>query len=98
MGAEDALGQVEPGPSVQDTAAGIVDALYRTGGIDAVAVIVNLPEHCVATSTSNKGRLVLNNTTLEGIWRGTITKWSDPKIAANNADIAANLPDTSILI
>jgi EAL domain-containing protein (putative c-di-GMP-specific phosphodiesterase class I)/CheY-like chemotaxis protein len=35
----DALGQVEPGPSVQDTAAGIVDALYRTGGIDAVAVI-----------------------------------------------------------
>jgi len=43
----------------------------------AVAVIVHLPEKCVATSTSNKGRLVLNNTTLEGIERGTITKWSE---------------------
>jgi ABC-type phosphate transport system substrate-binding protein len=43
----------------------------------AVAVIVNLPEKCVATSTSNKGRLVLNNSTLEAIWRGTITKWSE---------------------
>ncbi len=43
----------------------------------AVAVIVHLPANCVATSTSNKGRLVLNNTTLEGIWRGTITKWSE---------------------
>jgi len=41
------------------------------------AVIVNLPSGCVATSTSNKGRLVLNNSTLEGIWRGTITKWSE---------------------
>ncbi len=43
----------------------------------AVAVIVHLPENCVGTSTSNKGRLVLNNSTLEGIWRGTITKWSE---------------------
>ncbi|MGC2374232.1 MAG: substrate-binding domain-containing protein [Solirubrobacteraceae bacterium] len=43
----------------------------------AVAVIVHLPEKCVATSTSNKGRLVLNNSTLEAIWRGTITKWSE---------------------
>jgi ABC-type phosphate transport system substrate-binding protein len=43
----------------------------------AVAVIVHLPEKCIATSTSNKGRLVLNNTTLEAIWRGTITKWSE---------------------
>ncbi|HEY4897035.1 MAG TPA: substrate-binding domain-containing protein [Solirubrobacteraceae bacterium] len=43
----------------------------------AVAVIVHLPANCVATSTSNKGRLVLNNSTLEGIWRGTITKWSE---------------------
>jgi ABC-type phosphate transport system substrate-binding protein len=43
----------------------------------AVAVIVNLPEHCEATSTSNKGRLVLNNVTLEAIWHGSITKWSE---------------------
>jgi EAL domain-containing protein (putative c-di-GMP-specific phosphodiesterase class I)/CheY-like chemotaxis protein len=35
----DALGQVVPGTSVQETAARLVDALYRVGGIDAVAVI-----------------------------------------------------------
>jgi len=43
----------------------------------STAIIVNLPSGCTATSTSNKGRLVLNNSTLEGIWRGTITKWSE---------------------
>jgi ABC-type phosphate transport system substrate-binding protein len=43
----------------------------------AIAVIVHLPANCLATSTSNKGRLVLNNTTLEAIWRGTITKWNE---------------------
>jgi ABC-type phosphate transport system substrate-binding protein len=42
----------------------------------AIAVIVNLPSGCVATSKKNKGRLELNNVTLEGIFRGTITKWS----------------------
>jgi ABC-type phosphate transport system substrate-binding protein len=43
----------------------------------AVAVIVHLPENCVATSTAAKGRLVLNNSTLEKIWRAEITKWSE---------------------
>jgi ABC-type phosphate transport system substrate-binding protein len=42
----------------------------------AVAVIVHLPEGCMATSTSNAGRLVLNNGTLEKIWRNEISKWS----------------------
>jgi ABC-type phosphate transport system substrate-binding protein len=43
----------------------------------AVSVIVHLPANCVATSTSNKGRLVLNNSTLEKIWRAEISKWSE---------------------
>ena len=42
----------------------------------AIAVIVNLPSGCTATSKKDKGRLELNNVTLEGIFRGTITKWS----------------------
>jgi ABC-type phosphate transport system substrate-binding protein len=42
----------------------------------ALAVIVNLPANCVATSKKDKGRLELNNVTLEGIFRGTVTKWS----------------------
>ncbi len=49
----------------------------------AVAIIVNLPEGCVATSKSNKGRLVFNDSTLEGIYRGTVKKWSEVK---ENAD------------
>lgn len=43
----------------------------------ADTIIVNLPAGCTATSKSNPGRLVLNNSTLEGIWRGTISKWSE---------------------
>jgi ABC-type phosphate transport system substrate-binding protein len=42
----------------------------------ALAVIVHLPSNCVANSKKDKGRLELNNVTLEGIFRGTITKWS----------------------
>jgi ABC-type phosphate transport system substrate-binding protein len=43
----------------------------------AVAVIVHLPTGCTATSTSNKGRLVLNNSTLEAIWKGSVTNWTE---------------------
>ena len=45
----------------------------------AVAVIVHLPAGCVAKSEAAPGRLVLNDTTLEGIYRGTINKWSEIK-------------------
>jgi ABC-type phosphate transport system substrate-binding protein len=45
----------------------------------AIAIIVHLPAKCTATSTSAKGRLVLNNVTLEKIFRGTIKKWSEIK-------------------
>jgi ABC-type phosphate transport system substrate-binding protein len=43
----------------------------------AVAIIVDLPKGCFPTSTVKPGRLVLDNTTLQGIWSGTITKWSE---------------------
>jgi ABC-type phosphate transport system substrate-binding protein len=43
----------------------------------AIAVIVNLPSGCTATTKYKKDtRLVLNNATLEGIFRGTITQWN----------------------
>jgi ABC-type phosphate transport system substrate-binding protein len=43
----------------------------------AIAVIVNLPSGCTAqTKNKKEARLVLNNATLEGIFRGTITQWS----------------------
>jgi ABC-type phosphate transport system substrate-binding protein len=43
---------------------------------ESVAVLINLPANCVASSKNAKGRLALSNVTLEGIYRGTITKWS----------------------
>jgi len=43
----------------------------------AVAIIVNLPTNCTtATSKGAVGRLVLNNTTLNDIYTGVDTKWS----------------------
>jgi ABC-type phosphate transport system substrate-binding protein len=45
----------------------------------AIAIIVNLPTGCTASSTAASGRLVLNNTTLEGIYNGSITQWSQIK-------------------
>jgi ABC-type phosphate transport system substrate-binding protein len=41
----------------------------------AVSIIVHLPTGCTATSTTNKGRLVLDNTRLEEIYRGTVKTW-----------------------
>ena len=42
---------------------------------EAVAVIVNLPTGCKASSEPATGRLVLKNATLTGIYDGTITTW-----------------------
>jgi ABC-type phosphate transport system substrate-binding protein len=41
----------------------------------AVAIVVNLPENCVASSKSATGRLEFNQSTLEGIFKGSITTW-----------------------
>jgi ABC-type phosphate transport system substrate-binding protein len=41
----------------------------------ALAVYVNLPSGCTATSTAVPGRLVLTYADLEGIYAGTITTW-----------------------
>jgi ABC-type phosphate transport system substrate-binding protein len=44
-----------------------------------VAIIVNLPTGCGGGSKAYGGRLVLDNVTLEKIWRGTVTKWNEIK-------------------
>jgi hypothetical protein len=43
---------------------------------ESIIVIVHLPSGCTASSNFDSGRLVLNNQTLDGIWNGTITEWS----------------------
>jgi len=45
----------------------------------SVAIVVNLPAECSATSTTAgaTNRLALNQSTVEGIYSGKITKWSE---------------------
>lgn len=50
----------------------------------AVAIIVHLPEGCLASSEIEKagkksklGRLVLDNSSIEGVYRGTIKTWKE---------------------
>jgi ABC-type phosphate transport system substrate-binding protein len=62
----------------------------------ADAVIMHLPANCVATSTAAPGRLVLNNVTLESIFRGTITKWSELKEGGDAISGAGCNPETPI--
>jgi ABC-type phosphate transport system substrate-binding protein len=42
---------------------------------ESIVVIVHLPKGCTALSKGATGRLVLDNVTLEKIWRGVITNW-----------------------
>lgn len=43
----------------------------------AVAVVVNLPAGCTASSKSASGRLEINQDTLEGIFKGSVTTWGE---------------------
>jgi ABC-type phosphate transport system substrate-binding protein len=67
-------GQIESNetasPAVPDT------VLTFPVGQEAITPLVHLPAGCTATSTADPGRLVLNNTTLEKIFDGSITEWS----------------------
>ncbi len=67
----------------------------------SVAIIIHLPENCTATSEAKKkhpeGRLVLNNVTLEGIFRGTINKWSEITESGDKLVGAGCNPETQIL-
>jgi ABC-type phosphate transport system substrate-binding protein len=46
---------------------------------ESIAVLVHLPEGCKASSSGAKERLVLNNITLEEIFRGAISNWGQIK-------------------
>jgi ABC-type phosphate transport system substrate-binding protein len=62
----------------------------------AIAVIVNLPSNCTANSTAAPGRLVFSDATLDGIWRGTIEKWSQITDGGDVLSGAGCNPETSI--
>ena len=61
--------------------------LHVPTALGAVVVIFNLP---------GRGQAPARQPNIADIFLGTITKWNDPKIAANNAGV--NLPDEAILV
>ncbi len=76
-------------------AAGTLETIPVLQG--AVAVVVNLPTGCIPSSKSSfPGRLVLNNVTLEKIYRGTITKWSEITDASDKLSGTGCAPETPI--
>jgi ABC-type phosphate transport system substrate-binding protein len=51
----------------------------------AVAVLVHLPKGCTeATSTGASGRMTFSNATLEAVFRGKITKWTELEKEGNS--------------
>ena len=60
-------GQVEAGKSSQLLTVPVLQG--------AVAIVVNLPENCTANSKVAAGRLGINQATLEGIYKGSVTNW-----------------------
>jgi phosphate transport system substrate-binding protein len=64
------------------TALGAVVVIFNVKGADGTAIT----------------KLNLDGDTISGIFLGTITTWNDPKIAAINPDISANLPATPIKV
>jgi ABC-type phosphate transport system substrate-binding protein len=67
---------------------------------ESIVVIVHLPTGCTASNTIKKdpwpGRLVLNNTTLQKIWLGEITKWSQITDSGDSLSGAGCEPNTPI--
>ncbi len=63
---------------------------------ETIPPIVNLPTGCTASSTFDKGRLVLNNTTLEKIFNGTITEWSQITEGGDTLSGSGCNPNTTI--
>ncbi|MFI5054688.1 MAG: phosphate ABC transporter substrate-binding protein PstS, partial [Acidimicrobiia bacterium] len=68
--------------------------LHFPTALGAVVIIFNI------TGKDGKAitKLNLDADNIAGIFLGTINKWSDPAIVANNPDNGANLPDTAILV
>jgi ABC-type phosphate transport system substrate-binding protein len=52
----------------------------------AVALLVHLPEECVATSTPTPGRLVYTNKGLDELWVGKLKTWKEVDSANGNGD------------
>jgi phosphate transport system substrate-binding protein len=69
-------------------------AADRACGSTAVHIPVTAGGIAIIYNLDGVDNLQLSADTLAGIFAGTITKWNDPKIAADNS--GAKLPDTSI--
>ena len=77
----------------------LTDAQYQQGGdLQMIPVLAGavVPIYNIQGIGANDPPLVLDGSTLAGIYAATITKWNDPAITALNPDLASKLPDASI--
>ena len=78
IGTEEAPGVGQTGEIEEnETTKGSAKASLQTIPVlqESIAVLIHLPAGCTATSKADPGRLVLNNTTLQSIYLGTINTW-----------------------
>ncbi|HEX7949466.1 MAG TPA: phosphate ABC transporter substrate-binding protein PstS [Candidatus Limnocylindrales bacterium] len=68
--------------------------LHVPTALGAVVVIFNVKGRDGSAIT----KLNLDADTIAGLFSGKITRWSNPALAAINPDVAANLPDTAVLV
>jgi ABC-type phosphate transport system substrate-binding protein len=64
--------------------------------VEAINVLVHLPAGCTGTSTADPGRLVLDNVTLEKIFKGELTEWSQIKDDGDTVSGGSCNPNTEI--
>lgn len=69
-------------------------AKTRCAGNDAIHIPITAGAVVLAYNLKGVDKLALSAPVISGIFQGTITKWDDPKIKADNAD--AKLPSTGI--
>jgi ABC-type phosphate transport system substrate-binding protein len=76
VGTDNTVNAAEKEAVEKQATAGTSQVLTVPVVVGAEAIVVNLPENCTANSKAAPGRLGLDQATLEGIYAGTITKWS----------------------
>jgi ABC-type phosphate transport system substrate-binding protein len=64
---------------------------------ESIAILVHLPSGCTATSTSFPGRLVIGNATLQKIFLGTISNWSEIKDGGDALTGTCSSPITRVV-
>ena len=55
-----------------------------------------VPFYKISTLSASDPEIIFDRSVLTDIFRGVITQWNDPRILADNPDIAGKLPNATI--